>query len=306
MTIKLESMVICAVFILIAGVISGCDSSNIENSLEKKISLPRLEQKECDIIQIALCNYIIQYAPPKGWMNPHPPYINDAEIDRLKPTFSALKNVSLEFKVDKVTSTLNGHSYEVDPDESTLEIAIKNTDIQYRIKVCEGTFMLSDGDYRVLEGTKILFNEESYTRIGNNWIVSSQWEQIKAKLPMPTETTIDDYSVGQIWKYKTAPTDTDSRVVIEKISKCEDSGIVLHINIEHLKIELPDGGLRFAISHIPISKDFFASSVTELDGQDSISSKSEEWYDAWVHSYALGNGVIHNKSVANILDMYRQ
>ena len=112
------------------------------------------------------------------------------------------------------------------------------------------------------------------------------------------------FSVGQVWKYKTRPNESDSRLTIVSIDHDDpEYGDIVHIYISELNIpnpSAPDGKTLF-ISHLPYLSESLAECVAESNGPaveniaehdapqetstvTTSSSSSVDWMDAWTLS----------------------
>ena len=65
-----------------------------------------------------------------------------------------------------------------------------------------------------------------------------------------------DFKVGQIWEYKTRPSEEASRLYIVKIESWPNGEKIFHIYADKLKIKNPmlSGGFQTVLPHAPVSE----------------------------------------------------
>ena len=111
----------------------------------------------------------------------------------------------------------------------------------------------------------------------------------------PSSST--SFSVGQVWKYKTRPDESDSRLTIVSIDHDDpEYGDIVHIYVSELNIPNPSapGGKTVFISHLPYLSDALAQSVTELDSQHDDVERALEQFEATQEGYRLWKRAFEN------------
>ena len=105
------------------------------------------------------------------------------------------------------------------------------------------------------------------------------------------------FSVGQVWKYKTRPNESDSRLTIVSIDHDDpEYGDIVHIYISELNIpnpSAPDGKTLF-ISHLPYLSESLAECVTELESQLEDVERDLEQFEATQEGYRLWKKAFEN------------
>ena len=116
-----------------------------------------------------------------------------------------------------------------------------------------------------------------------------------------------EFSVGQIWEYKTRATELGSKVTILKIDFLNDQEII-HIYVGGLKLKNPQSSTGYGedISHMPISPDALKESVTELVNQTESLPNFEEGYEIWREAFDSGKAGIFTISVKECVEFMEQ
>lgn len=102
---------------------------------------------------------------------------------------------------------------------------------------------------------------------------------------------MERFAAGQVWKYETRPSESDSALQILKIEFYEDIGTVLHIAVFGIQLTNPDHPSKphDDISHLPFAEQAITESVTALVGTMELPDLSEGyhyWRDAFKNSDA--------------------
>jgi len=113
----------------------------------------------------------------------------------------------------------------------------------------------------------------------------------------------DKFKVGQIWKYKTREGEEDSRIQILKIDKFKDNEPFIHISIHGLKIKSPasESGYSETVGHLPFDRKSFDESVTELEGQKSITTDHLDGYQTWKEAFEAEKAGVFTISIAKVI-----
>ncbi|THB72874.1 MAG: hypothetical protein D6B28_04710 [Gammaproteobacteria bacterium] len=94
-----------------------------------------------------------------------------------------------------------------------------------------------------------------------------------------------DLMVGQIWKYKARPHESQSTITIVQLDN-----YVVHISISGLKVKDPDAddGLAESIRHLPMEINAFNNSKTKLVGFTEKLPEFEEGLADWIKARNRG------------------
>ncbi len=120
--------------------------------------------------------------------------------------------------------------------------------------------------------------------------------------PKDKRDFIDDkFKVGQIWKYNTRPGEANSTLTILKVERYDNTGIVIHICVNGIKIKNPQrtSGFIDDIGHLPLSKDAVLKSVTTLVSEDNKSPDFREGYNNWKEAFESNKGGVFSIVVSD-------
>ena len=111
-----------------------------------------------------------------------------------------------------------------------------------------------------------------------------------------------NYEPGQIWSYKTRPTETASRLTIVKVEPYED-GMAVHVHISGLLIRNPaaPSGVSTFIAHMPFAREAMDASVVRLMSKRQRLPSYEEGYVAWKQQAERGKAGIFAIPVAEAI-----
>jgi hypothetical protein len=126
--------------------------------------------------------------------------------------------------------------------------------------------------------------------------------------PTPRTTTSDQFAVGQVWKYKTRDSETDSRLIIGKVESIEKLGTIIHIKLVGLKIKNPaaPGGFVTQMDHAPITEAKLKESITSLTQEKYDLNGLEEGYNMWLEAYRTSKGGVFTITVKELIDFMEQ
>ena len=112
-----------------------------------------------------------------------------------------------------------------------------------------------------------------------------------------------DFKVGQVWEYKTRPTETGSLLTVVKIDEGK-TGKIIHIFLEGLRIKNSGNskGYSETVSHLPISENSLKNSVTKLIGVSDDLPDYEEGYKVWKKTFLTGGGGFFSIPVSQCVD----
>ncbi len=130
-----------------------------------------------------------------------------------------------------------------------------------------------------------------------------------AAAPAPAaRLSLPGFAVGQVWKYRTRPKETGSRVIIGKIETLEKIGPVVHVKLVGLRIPnaKAKSGFNTYASHIPITQDKLQESVTGLAGEGGDLKGFEEGYGEWRKAYEADEAGAFAISLEEVVDCVEQ
>ena len=112
-----------------------------------------------------------------------------------------------------------------------------------------------------------------------------------------------NYEPGQIWSYKTRPTETASRLTIVKVEPYED-GLAVHVHISGLLIRNPaaPSGVSTFIAHMPFAREAIDASVVRLMSKRQRLPSYEEGYVAWKQQAERGKAGVFTIPVAEAIE----
>ena len=114
------------------------------------------------------------------------------------------------------------------------------------------------------------------------------------------DTQDSEFKVGQVWNYKTRPTEINSTLTICKVEVVGKLGTVIHINIADVKIKSPQNkdGFVTKISHLPFAESSVKQSVTQMIKEGAALPDYREGYESWRGAVEGGKGGIWTISIA--------
>jgi len=121
--------------------------------------------------------------------------------------------------------------------------------------------------------------------------------------------TIDaKYKVGQVWKYKTRPSEPNSTLTVVKVEHADKVGTIVHIYIADVKVRTNSAGTKYStsISHSPFSKAAVDSSVTQLVTTVEKLPDYEEGYKEWRESFLTEDAGVFSIPVGKSVDYTEQ
>ncbi|MCI0398487.1 MAG: hypothetical protein L0332_27540 [Chloroflexi bacterium] len=124
----------------------------------------------------------------------------------------------------------------------------------------------------------------------------------KLELHEVTDTT---YEVGQKWNYRTPPGQELSYLLVTRVEEGEIDGetrTIVHVYIEKLSIEHPDGGTITSIPHMPFTKEALSKSVYSLFEYENDMPDTEEAYRKWREAYERGEASVFDVSVEHAIN----
>ncbi|NNE82588.1 MAG: hypothetical protein HKN28_01320 [Alphaproteobacteria bacterium] len=128
------------------------------------------------------------------------------------------------------------------------------------------------------------------------------------RLQPPESSTDERFAVGQVWIYKTRPTEEASRVLIGKIESVSGLGNIIHVKLIGLRLResfAPDTRVS-VMNHAPMSEVAFASSVIELTDELADLEGFSEGYNTWRSAFRAGEAGIFTISLAEAIGFIDQ
>lgn len=118
------------------------------------------------------------------------------------------------------------------------------------------------------------------------------------------------FSVGQIWNYKTRPQEPQSRLTVVAIDSDLEEGFgdIIHVYISDVNIpnpKAPQGKTSF-IGHLPYTQTSLAESVTDLVGTEDSLPDYEKGYQLWREAFDSGEAGVFEVSVADAISGVEQ
>jgi hypothetical protein len=117
-----------------------------------------------------------------------------------------------------------------------------------------------------------------------------------------------EYSVGQIWSYKTRAGEESSTVLINKIDIDPKLGKIFHISVRdvHVINKHAPSGVTTDLPHFPVSEIALEKSFTKLAGQSTPNPEYLEGYRLWREAFDANQAGVFDVSVAEIVGMIEQ
>ena len=117
-----------------------------------------------------------------------------------------------------------------------------------------------------------------------------------------------DFSVGQVWKYKARPHESDSEITIVALDSDEELGSIVHIYVADVDIPNPKapGGKTLFIGHLPYAEEALRGSVTELVGTADSLPDFEDGYKLWKSAFDAGEAGVFDVAVSVAIDGVQQ
>ena len=117
------------------------------------------------------------------------------------------------------------------------------------------------------------------------------------------------FAAGQVWKYKTRPNESDSRLTVVRVDPDDhEFGNIIHIYISAVDIpnsDAPDGKTVF-IQHMPYEEDALSNSVVELDTETKELPDYQDGYKLWKEAFEKGEAGVFSVDVSKAVDFVEQ
>ena len=128
------------------------------------------------------------------------------------------------------------------------------------------------------------------------------------ELAPPEPMSSEQFASGQVWLYKTRPTEEASRVIIGKIEMIPKVGTIVHVKLIGLRFKIssaPDG-FSTVLTHAPVSEAALSASVTELSNEVFDLEGFSEGYNTWLSSFRTGDAGVFTISLSEIAEAMEQ
>ena len=117
------------------------------------------------------------------------------------------------------------------------------------------------------------------------------------------------FSVGQIWKYRTRPTEEESRITIVRVDADDpEFGNIIHIYISDLNIpnrEAPEGKTVY-VGHMPYDEDALENSVTEMVSETKTLPDYQDGYRLWKEAFDESQAGVFEIPVSQAIDFVQE
>lgn len=118
----------------------------------------------------------------------------------------------------------------------------------------------------------------------------------------------ENYAAGQVWSYKTRPSEKSSTVLINRVDSHEKLGRIFHISVFGVEVKNPhvDGGVSTELPHFPVSEETLKKSLIKLINKRTPNSEYVEGYNTWKEAFDAGQAGIFTISVSEIVGVVEQ
>ncbi|MCB2407059.1 hypothetical protein [Hymenobacter lucidus] len=118
------------------------------------------------------------------------------------------------------------------------------------------------------------------------------------------DTSASRFQVGQVWEYRTRPTETDSLLTVVKVELQHGTAVVVHVHVDGLMLKPTDltATPGTTASHLPFSEEALNASVTHVVRHDKVLPEFGEGYALWREAFLAGEAGTFSATVAEVLD----
>ena len=120
---------------------------------------------------------------------------------------------------------------------------------------------------------------------------------------MLRDTTESKYKVGQVWSYKTRPTEKKSSLIVLKVEHHPKLGNIIHIALRDLKLSKPNGDFIETAGHLPFAEEAINKSVVKLLKEKADIPDYEEGYGMCKEAFDAGKAGVYTITVAEAVDV---
>ena len=118
--------------------------------------------------------------------------------------------------------------------------------------------------------------------------------------PTLEDTTESKFKVGQMWSYKTRPSEEKSYFIVVKVETHSKLGNIVHIAVRNLKMQNPRSpdGISENVDHMPFSEDALNKSAIKILKEKVDLPDFKDGYDEWRNAFDSGRGGIYTITLA--------
>ncbi len=114
------------------------------------------------------------------------------------------------------------------------------------------------------------------------------------------------FKPGQVWRFRTRPTEPRSRVVICRVESAARRGTIVHVQVTGIRIRKRATvlGALTTVDHLPITREALVTSVTTIEREDQGCKDFDAPYAQWRREFLSGSGKVgvYAAPVAESLD----
>lgn len=112
------------------------------------------------------------------------------------------------------------------------------------------------------------------------------------------------YKVGQVWSFKSRPSEPNAKLTIVKIESDGKLGNIIHVRVDSVKIKTSAEPVKYThlVSHMPFSEAAIDSSVTGKQGELAELPDFQEGYTEWRNSFETGKAGVFSIPVGKSVE----
>ena len=117
--------------------------------------------------------------------------------------------------------------------------------------------------------------------------------------PVNIEAKHPRYAPGQVWTYRTRPSEAQSRLTILRVENAEPTGYIVHVRVDGVSIKNTSapGGASRTIGHLPFAVAAIDASVVTMEKTTPVPD-FREGYDQWRAAFDQKKAGVWTTSVA--------
>lgn len=123
--------------------------------------------------------------------------------------------------------------------------------------------------------------------------------------PILRETVNSTYQPGQIWSFATRPEEESAILIVTKVEESvvgDEITVVVHVYIDGVDIEHPDGGVINVVPHMPFTEAALNRSLVYPINFSADLPDFESGYEKWREAYLKGEADVFDVSIRTALD----
>lgn len=126
-----------------------------------------------------------------------------------------------------------------------------------------------------------------------------------AQDPKETGVNKSKYKVGQVWSYKTRPSETKSTFIVVKVENDPKLGNIIHIAVRDLKIKRSDNPENYLdkVNHMPFTEEAIDKSINKLIKEKAELPDFESGYDLWREAFDEGRAGVYTITIAEAVSV---